>query len=286
MITDALTDTFNELRPLLFSIAYRMTSSRTDAEDILQEAFIRWRSVSEPVESAKAFLTTVVSRISLDVLKAAHRKREVYAGPWLPEPLVGPVSEPVELAESLSFAFLHLLETLRAEERVAFLLREVFDAPYIEIASVLETNEPQVRQLVSRAREHLHSKRPKRKVQPETHELLLKQFMQACANGDGKALAHLLKDDAILYSDGGGRVSAALNPIYGANRIIRFILGIGRKGLGQFGGYGIEVNGGQGAVVTLNGGTIAVVTIDPVDDAIQTVFFVMNPDKLPPLDRR
>ena len=139
-------DSFTELRPLMFSIAYRMTGSRSDAEDVLQEAFLRWQSTDQAlVQSPKAFLTTVVSRLSLDALKAAYRRREVYVGPWLPEPLVGPVNEPVELAESLSYAFLHLLESLPAAERVAFLMREVFDADYREVAETLETDRKSTR---------------------------------------------------------------------------------------------------------------------------------------------
>jgi RNA polymerase sigma-70 factor, ECF subfamily len=134
-------DPFEGVRPLLFSIAYRMTGTRADAEDVLQDAFLRWQAADHAaIESPKAFLTTVVSRLSLDVLKAARRKRELYAGPWLPEAIVGPVNEPVELAESLSLAFLHVLESLPAEERVAFLMREVFDAAYSEVSETLETS--------------------------------------------------------------------------------------------------------------------------------------------------
>src|SRR5450432_1915692 len=167
-------DPFDELRPRLFSVAYRMTGSRADAEDILQEAFLRWQAAEQTaIESPKAFLTTVVSRLSLDALKAAHRKREVYIGPWLPEPIVGPVSEPVELAESLSFAFLHLLESLPASERVAFLMREIFDADYKEVAEALETSDANARQLVSRAREHIRARRPRHRVDPERHQQLL-----------------------------------------------------------------------------------------------------------------
>lgn len=274
-------DEFSELRPLLFSIAYRMTGSRADAEDILQEAFLRWQATDRGVvQSPKAFLTTVVSRLSLDALKAAHRQREVYVGPWLPEPIVGPVTEPAELAESLSFAFLHLLESLPAQERVAFLMREVFDSDYSEVAAALETSEANARQLVSRAREHLRARRPKQRVDPAKHQQLLGEFMRACAVGDATSLVGLLKQDATLYSDGGGKTRAALNPIYGADRIIRFILGILKKDLGTFGAYPVEVNGGPGAVVTLDGRPHTLVTIEPDGDRIGTVFYVLNPDKL------
>jgi RNA polymerase sigma-70 factor (ECF subfamily) len=188
-----MTDSFTPLRPLLFSIAYRMTGSRADAEDVLQEAFLRWQSADrESIRSEKAFLTTVVSRLSLDALKAAHRKKEVYIGPWLPEPIVGPVSEPVELAESLSFAFLHLLESLPPSERVAFLMREIFEADYQHVAEALETTEANARQLVSRAREHLRSKRQRAPVDPAKHQQLLSEFMRACALGDASSLVGLL----------------------------------------------------------------------------------------------
>jgi RNA polymerase sigma-70 factor (ECF subfamily) len=274
-------DPFAGVRPLLFSIAYRMTGTRADAEDVLQEAFLRWQSADRSaVESPKAFLTTVVSRLSLDVLKAAHRKREVYTGPWLPEPIVGPVSEPVELAESLSFAFLHILESLSAEERVAFLMREVFDAPYSEVAEALETTEVNSRQLVSRARAHLRSRRPRHRVDPKVHQQLLGEFVRACGEGDATALVGLLKEDAILYSDGGGKTSAALKPIYGADRIIRFMLGLHRKLPGRLGGYAAQINGSPGAVVTLDGQVHSVVTVEPDGDRIRSVYFVLNPDKL------
>jgi RNA polymerase sigma-70 factor (ECF subfamily) len=280
-----MTDAFTELRPLLFSIAYRMTGSRADADDVLQEAFLRWQSADKSaIQTPKAFLTTVVSRLSLDALKAAHRKREVYIGPWLPEPIVGPVSEPVELAESLSFAFLHLLESLPPQERVAFLMREVFDADYKEVSATLETSEANARQLVSRARDHLRSKRPRQRVDPAKHQQLLGEFMRACAVGDAASLVGLLKEDAILYSDGGGKTRAALNPIYGADKIIRFVRGLLNKIDGKLGAYPIEVNGAPGAVVTLRGQPYTLITIEPDGDRIGTVYYMLNPDKLRMLD--
>lgn len=275
-------DEFSELRPLLFSVAYRMTGSRADAEDIVQEAFLRWQAVDRrAIASHKAFLMTVVSRLSLDALKAAHRKREVYVGPWLPEPMVGPVSEPVELAESLSFAFLHLLESLPAQERVAFLMREVFDADYAEVAGTLETSEANARQLVSRARDHLRSRRLRRRVDPAKHQQLLNEFLRACAVGDATSLVGLLKEDAILYSDGGGKARAALHPIIGSDKIIRFIVGLLKKGLGELGAYPVEVNGAPGAMITVDGRRNTLVTIEPDGNRIATVYYVLNPDKLP-----
>ena len=275
-------DEFFDLRPLLFSVAYRMIGSRADAEDILQEAFLRWQATDRSVvQSPKAFLITVVSRLSLDALKSAHRQREVYIGPWLPEPIVGPVSEPLELAESLSFAFLHFLESLPADERVAFLMRDVFDAEYREVAQTLETTEANARQLVSRARERLRSRRSKHKVDPATHQRLLAEFMRACAVGDATALVGLLKEDAILYSDGGGKIRAALNPILGSNKIVRFIVGLLNKSVGKLAAYPVEVNGAPGAMITVDGRRHTLVTIEPDGNRIAIVYYVSNPDKLP-----
>ena len=169
-----MTEAFDELRPLLFSIAYRMTGTRADAEDAIQETYVRWLGADrDSIRSPKAFLTTVISRICVDLLKSAQRKREVYVGSWLPEPIVGATAEPVELVESLSFAFLHMLESLTPSERVAFLMHDVFDASYNEVAEALETSGANARQLASRAREHLRAGRPKVKVKRDQHQQLL-----------------------------------------------------------------------------------------------------------------
>ena len=276
-------DPFTELRPLLFSIAYRMTGTRADAEDAVQETYLRWQAADRSsIQSPKAFLMTVISRICVDLLKSAQRQREVYVGSWLPEPIVGPSTEPVELAESLSFAFLHLLESLSPSERVAFLMHDIFDASYREVAEALETSDANARQLASRAREHLRERRPKARAKRERHQQLLWAFIQACEQGDASALVGLLKQDAVLYSDGGGKVRAAINPIYGADRIIRFIVGLHNKQLGELRGFPVEVNGAPGAALTLDGRPYLIHSIEVEDDLIQTVFYVMNPDKLSP----
>jgi RNA polymerase sigma-70 factor (ECF subfamily) len=259
-----------------------MTGTRVDAEDAVQEAFLRWQAADrDSIASPKAFLTTVISRICVDVLKSARRKREVYLGSWLPEPIVGPNTEPVELAESLSFAFLHLLESLSPAERVSFLMHDVFDSSYAEVAEALETSEANARQLASRARDRLREHRPKFRIEREKHRQLLWAFVEACAEGDATALLGLLKRDAVLYSDGGGKVPAAINPIYGADRIIRFILGLRKKGLTDLRGYPVEVNGAPGAAVTLDGRPYMIHAIEVEGDLIRTVFYVMNPDKIP-----
>lgn len=277
-----MTDAFDQLRPVLFSIAYRMTGTRADAEDAVQETYMRWQaSDRDAIYSPKAFLTTVISRVCLDVLKSSHRKREVYVGPWLPEPMVGPSTEPVELMESLSFAFLHLLESLTPSERVAFLMHDVFDASYGEVAEALGTSGANARQLASRAREHLRAQRPKVKVKREKHQQLLWAFVKACAEGDAGALFGLLRQDAMLYSDGGGKVKAAINPIYGADRIVHFILGLHKKGIGELRRFPMDVNGAPGAAVTRDGAPYMIQAIEVADDRIRTVYYVLNPEKIP-----
>jgi RNA polymerase sigma-70 factor (ECF subfamily) len=273
---------FEELRPLLFSLAYRMLGTRADAEDVVQDAWLRWQSaVKESIHMPKSFLTTVVARLSLDALKAAHRKRETYVGPWLPEPLIDPPgTQPIEMAELLSVAFLHVLESLSPAERVAFLMREAFDAGYDEISSVLETSEDNSRQLVARARKHIETKRPRFPVDRGKHQQMLEQFLHACVTGDASAFTCLLSEDVALYSDGGGKTRAALNPIYGPDHVSRFIVGIGRK----FGtNYKLEfadVNGEPGVVLTAPDGARTVVAIElDGDGRLHRLFFVLNPDK-------
>jgi RNA polymerase sigma-70 factor (ECF subfamily) len=277
---------FEQLRPLLFSLAYRMLGSRSDAEDIVQESYLRWQSATiEEIRSPKSFLTTVVARLSLDALKTAHRKREVYVGPWLPEPLVAPdASATLEMAESLSIAFLHLLEALTPAERAAFLLHDIFDAGYDQIAATLDTTEANSRQLVSRARTHLRERRPRFVVDRDRQQAVLHRFLTACTSGDTTELATVLKDDVIVYSDGGGKARAALNPIYGVDKTIRFILGIMRKTPPELtGGHFASINGEPGFVFTLEGKTASVLTLDLDDDErIRAIYFVANPDKLSP----
>lgn len=276
-----MSDSFTELRPLLFSIAYRMIGTRADAEDAVQETYLRWQATDRSsIASPKAFLTTAISRICIDLLKSAHRKREVYVGSWLPEPIIGETMEPAELAESLSFAFLHLLESLTPSERVAFLMHDVFDASYLQIADALGTSGANARQLASRAREHLRERRPKTRVKREKHQQLLWAFLEACRKGDADALFGLLKRDAILYSDGGGKVRAAINPIYGAERIIRLVLGLRKKGIGEVHGFPVEVNGTPGVAMTLDGRPYLIHAIDVEGDRIRTVYYVMNPEKI------
>jgi RNA polymerase sigma-70 factor (ECF subfamily) len=274
---------FDELRPLLFSLAYRMLGVRADAEDVVQDAYLRWRSAKESeIRSPKSYLTTVVARLSLDALKAAHHKRETYIGPWLPEPLVEPLgTQPIEMAESLSLAFLHLLESLSPAERVAFLLREVFEADYAGIAETLDSNEANCRQIVTRARQQLRDRRVRFPVDPARHKDALQRFLSACALGDPSHIMSMLAEDAVLYSDGGGKVAAALNPIAGADRVARFIAGLVQKGAARVDVEFVDVNGEPGALLLSETQPVSVLTIELGEDSRVTgVFIVRNPEKL------
>jgi RNA polymerase sigma-70 factor (ECF subfamily) len=273
---------FQTLRPLLFSLAYRMLGTRADAEDVVQDAFLRWQGAAdEEVRSPKSYLTTIVARLSLDELKSARRKREAYIGPWLPEPLVAPLgTQPLEMAESLSLAFLHLLETLAPAERVAFLLREAFDTEYDEIAATLNTSEANCRQLVARARKRLHDGRPRFPIDRDRHQEVLRNFLAACTTGDPSQLAALLGDDVVLYSDGGGKVAAALNPIFGADRVSRFLTGVSKKVTGLSAVFA-DVNGLPGALLLDGDKPYSIVALQLNGGGrISRVFLIANPEKL------
>jgi RNA polymerase sigma-70 factor, ECF subfamily len=284
-MTGAREKQFAEMRPMLFSLAYRMLGARVDAEDVVQDAYLRWEQAADgEIQSPRAYLTTIVARLSLDSLKAARRKREVYTGTWLPEPLIEPIgTSAVEMAESLSMAFLHLLESLSPPERAAFLLREVFDMPYHEIAALLETTEANCRQVTARARASIQQKRSRFAVDGERHRDILERFLSACASGDLSRLTAMLHEDVVLYSDGGGRVRAALNPIYGATNVARFFAGIAKQG--ETAGLSAtlaQVNGETGALIYRAGSLTNVVSVLPDETGrILRIFLVANPDKLP-----
>ena len=225
---------FSQYRSLLFSIAYRMLGSAMEAEDMVQETFLRWQQVPEgEVKSTKAYLTSIITRLCIDQLRSARVQREQYVGPWLPEPLLTEQtpqqSDPTVLAESLSMAFLVLLERLNPTERAIFLLREVFDYGYAEIARIVGKSEANCRQLARRARQHITSQRPRFEPSPEAQQRLTSQFMETVATGDLPGLLTLLADDITLWSDGGGKVTSATRPIHGATNVAHFFLGIVRK---------------------------------------------------------
>jgi RNA polymerase sigma-70 factor (TIGR02957 family) len=285
------TETTSDLRGLMFSIAYRMTGSVSDAEDIAQEAFVRLereRSRGGEVESPRAWLSTVTTRIAIDHMRSARRTRETYVGPWLPEPLIedaapGP-AERAETADSLSQAFLVMLETLSPVERAVFLLHDVFGYDYPAVADAVGKAEDNCRQIASRARRHVEERRPRFAPDPARREELLDRFLTASETGDTDGLRVLLSADAVLYSDGGGKAIAARKPIYGADRIARFMVGVTRKRFSRprpVKQRRIWVNGQPGnALIEPDGSIFSILTIDVAGDQIQAVRVMRNPDKL------
>ncbi len=278
-------DDFESHRPLLFSIAYRMLGSVAEAEDIVQEAYLRWREAPEAeVRSPKAYLSAVVTRLSIDRLRSARARREEYVGPWLPEPLVSERAEEVavldELDESLSMAFLVLLESLNPVERAVFILREVFDYDYDEIARIVGKSEANCRQIAHRARQSVAARRPRFERSSEQEERLTQQFVEACMNGDMEGLISLLSEDVTLWSDGGGKVAAAPYPIHGPERVARFLLGVLRTVPPGFFARPTWVNGGPGVVGYVDGHPTSVVALDVADGRLRGVRIVVNPEKL------
>jgi RNA polymerase sigma-70 factor, ECF subfamily len=278
-------DTFNQYRPLLFSIAYRMLGTAMDAEDILQEAFLRWEQApADDVQSPKSYLSAVVTRLCIDYLRSAQVRREAYVGPWLPEPILtgqNPgFAETTMLNESLSMAFLVLLESLSPLERAVFLLREVFDYDYGEIARIVDKSEANCRQMVSRAKQHIQARRPRYEVSVEQRDRLTMQFVQTLSSGDMEGFLALLADDIVLMSDGGGKVAAALKPIYGADKVARYLFGLLKKLPQQADSRLVEVNGQPGFVMYLDGHLEQVLALDIVGERIQHIHVVRNPDKL------
>jgi RNA polymerase sigma-70 factor (ECF subfamily) len=238
-----------------FGVAYRMLGSVAEAEDVAQEAMLRLARQDEEIAEPAAWITTVATRLSINVLRSARARRESYVGPWLPEPLLedpepGPASK-AELADSLSLAMLVLLERLSPAERAAYLLREVFGYGYAEIASIIEQSEVNSRQLVSRARKHLEASRPRFDADEAARDALLERFLAAAENGDLGGLEALLAEDAVLYADGGGKVLASPEPLYGAAMIARFMAGVAqvRRRYGEFEMRMVHVNGQPGRVV-------------------------------------
>ena len=278
-------DDFESHRPLLFSIAYRMLGSVAEAEDIVQEAYLRWREAPEAeVRSPKAYLSAVVTRLAIDRLRSARARREEYVGPWLPEPLVSERAEEVavldELDESLSMAFLVLLESLNPVERAVFILREVFDYDYDEIARIVGKSEANCRQIAHRARQSVAARRPRFERSPEQEERLTQQFVEACMNGHMEGLISLLSEDVTLWSDGGGKVAAAPHPIHGPERVARFLLGVLRTVPPGFFARPTWVNGGPGVVGYVDGHPTSVVALDVADGRLRGVRIVVNPEKL------
>jgi RNA polymerase sigma-70 factor (ECF subfamily) len=279
---------FQAYRPLMFSIAYRMLGSATDAEDMIQEAYLRYQTTPpDQIESPKAFLSTIITRLCLNQLQSARVRRETYIGPWLPEPILTAGSEPAtppeqaELHESLSMAFLALLEQLTPMERAVFLLREVFDYPYADIAAIVGKEEAACRQMFSRARKHVADKRPRFETDPEAQRQIMGQFVQAVATGDLDGLMQLLTEDVVLVADGGGKApGAALSPLRGRDAVARFALTTQRRVPDNARIDVVEVNGEQAIVVWADGKAFLVMFFTVEAGLVREVRAIGNPDKL------
>lgn len=282
---------FEEYRRLLFSIAYRMTGSVMDSEDIVQDAYVRYQSVDQnTIENPKAYLTKIATRLALNYLTSASVQRETYLGPWLPEPVLGadqPVlarpSRAVSDFDSISMAFMVLLENLTPAERAVFILRGVFDYPYDEIAEILEKSETACRKLFSRAKTYVTANRPRFKAQPSEHQHLLEQFVAASASGDLDGLTQLLTEEATLWVDSGGRVrGAATRPVIGREAIARFLIEGGARftPVGASGSIS-EINGLPALLVRdAEGAPSFFASIEVKDGKIDKFWATVNPDKL------
>jgi RNA polymerase sigma-70 factor (ECF subfamily) len=284
-------DVYEEYRPLLFSIAYRMLGSASEAEDVVQEAFLRFHREAgkgTAIESPKAYLSTITTRLSIDQLRSARVRRERYFGTWLPEPVLTEdepdVAPHAETADSLSMAFLVLLESLSPVERAVFLLREVFDYEYEEIAGVVGKSEDNCRQIAVRARRQVEAKKPRFEASRARREELARRFFEAITNEDESTLVELLAADVVVYADGGGVARAFPQPVHGSDRAVRLLVSTSRRGLKELGVTGYRttsINGQPGALILgPDGVTVAVVTLDIADDRIQTVRAIANPEKL------
>jgi RNA polymerase sigma-70 factor (ECF subfamily) len=278
---------FNQYRGLLFSIAYRMVGSVADAEDAVQETYVRWQQAGDnAIRSPKAFLITIVSRLCINYLQSARVQREEYQGEWLPEPIAtDPGSDPLGILradESLSMAFLVMLERLSAVERAVFLLREIFDHEYSEIAVTLGLSEANCRQIMHRARQHVRAVRPRFSTTPQEHHDLLERFRLATSSGDISQLLALLSDDVVLHADGGGKATAVPNLIHGADRVARgIVLGLKKLLPPDLVQRVIQINGASGVVnYWPDGRPHSVLTLDASAGRIRAIYIVTNPEKL------
>jgi RNA polymerase sigma-70 factor (TIGR02957 family) len=279
-----------DLRPVAFGIAYRMLGSASEAEDVVQETLLRFHRAldeSEEVESPRAYVATIATRLSIDQLRSARARRESYVGEWLPEPLVtDPAADPArqaEMADSLSLAFLVLLESLSPEQRAVLLLHDVFDYGYDEIARIVGKSEDNARQLAARARRHVEERRPRFETSREQREQLALRFFAAAQEGDVAALEALLAHDVVLHGDGGGKVPALARSLHGRSRVARTLLNWARQGAraGVAPLRRVEVNGQPGALaLDGEGRLISVMALDIADGRIQAVSSIVNPDKL------
>jgi RNA polymerase sigma-70 factor (ECF subfamily) len=284
-----MVESFESYRSYLFAIAYRMLGSAMDAEDMVQETYLRYQGTEpETIHSLKAYLATIITRLCMDQLQLARRKRELYVGPWLPEPILtaapGELVDPqerVDTEESISLAFLLLLEQLQPFERAVFLLREVFEYEFAEIASILGKSEVACRRSFSRAKQHLSQHRPRFSSSPQAHRLLLSSYMQAVQTGEMGALEHILAEDVTLWADAGGKIKqAALRPLNGRDAVARFSMRTRRFLPQDYQMEIAEVNGQPATIFRTDGKAFLVLMIEVEAGRIQTVRLMANPEKL------
>jgi RNA polymerase sigma-70 factor (ECF subfamily) len=278
---------FEPHRRYLNRLAYRMLGSVSDAEDIVQDAWLRWNDASrEDILDPRAYLARIVTRLCLDQMKSARRRRELYVGAWLPEPLVETLGAASSVDDDLDvpIALMVALERLSPLERAAFLLRDIFDVEFSEIARMLERSESTCRQLASRARQHVQQDKVRHRVSPEDAQRYAKAFFEASHNADPHALQGLLARDAVLHADGGGKVTAVLNPILGADKVARFYSGLAQKiarlGLPTQACEPVLINGMPGYISLERGETLQATTLDIRDGKVVAVYIMRNPDKL------
>lgn len=274
---------FQDHRPLLTGIAYQVVGEVNEAEDVVQDAWLRWSKVTATVANPRAYLVRVTTRLAIDRLRRAKTRRETYIGPWLPEPLRtdDDASAAVELADSVSMAMLVVLETLSPLERTVFVLREAFDVPYREIAEILDRREDTVRQLARRARSHVRQRSVRFDSDATVQRAATERFLAAATTGDLDGLLAILAPDVTLVADSDGRARAPRRPVHGADTVARLLLGgIARFAPADLLGEVVEINGGPGLVVTSGGAVVATITVQLVGGLVRHIHVVANPAKL------
>ncbi|WP_399882442.1 RNA polymerase sigma-70 factor [Streptomyces sp. BBFR51] len=288
MTTDTSTDVFEEHRPVLLGVAYRMLGRLADAEDVVQDAWLRWSGADRSaVREPRGYLVRVTTRLAIDRLRQIKSRGETYVGPWLPEPYVTDfgdtapdTAEQAVLADTVSLAVLVVLESLSPLERAVFVLREAFGYPYAEIAAMLERGEAAVRQLAGRARKHVDERRPRYDVDPAQRRDLTERFLAAASGGDLAGLMSMLAPDVRLVGDSGGKSKAPLRVLESSDKVGRFLLGVAHQGIPDVTFRLLELNGGPALLVRSGGKPDSVVQVDVVDGRIQSMYIVRNPDKL------
>ncbi|NUK24590.1 RNA polymerase sigma factor SigJ [Streptomyces lunaelactis] len=288
MAADTVTDVFEDLRPVLTGVAYRMLGRVADAEDVVQEAWLRWSAGERTdVLDPRGYLVRITTRLAIDRLRQIRSRREAYVGPWLPEPIatdfgdtVPDTAERAVLAESVTLAVLVVLEALSPLERAVFVLREAFGFPYGEIAATLDRSETAVRQLAGRARRHVEERKPRYDVDPAQCRYLTERFMAAASGGDLDALLALLAPDVRLVGDSGGKAKAPLRVMESADKVGRFLFAVAQQPIQEMGFRFVEINGAPALLVLSAGKPDSVFQLEVLDGRVQCVYIIRNPDKL------